>query len=219
MKKESIDKLQTIYTKLMQIDETTLAEMITEVVRAETVITKVGKFSFYDFVSKEECGEVMQGVYHDDGFKVASDGRILIAIREEYNKDFEGKILAKDGSFIKRCYPRWRCVIPQEEGEFYEIDESKFTEQLAKKRAEYKMQYVKAKRWDSSWVVKIGGAYYSAEYFAKVLTAMKYIGITKVQLVGNDAKMLLHKSDDAILILMPRYVTENDVADYSIIEL
>ena len=217
MKKESINKLQTIYTKLMQIDETTLAEMITEVVRAETVITKVGKFSFYDFVSKEECREVMQGVYHDDGFKVASDGRILIAIREEYDKDFEGKILAKDGSFIERCYPRWRCVIPQEEGEFYEIDESKFTEQLAKIRAEYKMQYVKAKRWDSSWVVKIGGAYYSAEYFARVLTAMKRIGITKVQI--TERNVLLHKSDDAILILMPRYVTENDVADYSVIEL
>lgn len=219
MKKESIDKLQTIYTKLMQIEETTLAEMITEVVRAETTVTKVGKFSFFDFASKEKNYEFMQGVYHDDGFKVASDGRILIAIREEYNKDFEGKILAKDGSFIEGRYPKWRSVIPQEEGEFYEIDESKFTEQLAKIRAEYKMQYVKAKRWDSSWVVKIGGAYYSAEYFAKVLTAMKYIGITKVQLVGNDAKILLHKSDDAILILMPRYVTENDVADYSIIEL
>lgn len=217
MKKESIDKLQTIYTKLMQIDETTLAEMITEVVRAETVITKVGKFSFFDFVSKEKCREVMQGVYHDDGFKVASEGHILIAIREEYDKDFEGKILAKDGSFIEQRYPRWRSVIPQEDGEVYEIDESKFTEQLAKIRAEYKMQYVKAKRWDSSWAVKIGGAYYSAEYFAKVLTAMKYIGITKVQI--TERNILLHKSDDAILILMPRCVTEDDVADYSIIEL
>lgn len=217
MKKESIDKLQTIYTKLMQIDETTLAEMITEVVRAETVIMKVGKFSFYDFVVKEKYREVMQGVYHDDGFKVASEGHILIAIREEYDKDFEGKILAKDGSFIEGRYPKWRSVIPQEDGEVYEIDESKFTEQLAKIRAEYKMQYVKAKRWDSSWAVKIGGAYYSAEYFAKVLTAMKYIGITKVQI--TERNVLLHKSDDAILILMPRDVTENDVADYSIIEL
>ena len=219
MKKESIDKLQTIYTKLMQIDETTLAEMITEVVRAETVITKVGKFSFYDFVSKEKCREVMQGVYHDDGFKVASDGYTLIAIREEYDKDFEGKILAKDGSFTEGRYPKWRRVIPQEDGEVYEIDESKFTEQLAKIRAEYKMQYVKAKRWDSSWVVKIGGAYYSAEYVAKVLAAMKYIGITKVQI--TERNVLLHKSDDAILILMPRCITEDDITEhlFKVIEL
>ena len=219
MKKESIDKLQTIYTKLMQSGETTLAEMITEVVRAETVITKVGKFSFYDFVSKENNCEVMQGIYHDDGFKVASEGHILIAIREEYDKDFEGKILAKDGSFIEQRYPRWRSVIPQEDGEVYEIDESKFTEQLAKIRAEYKMQYVKAKRWDSFWVVKIGGAYYSAEYFAKVLTAMKRIGITKVQI--TERNVLLHKSDDAILILMPRYVTEDDITEhlFKVIEL
>lgn len=75
---------------------------------------KLGKFDLYKCVDTNGPFQQMRGVYHDDGWRVASDGHILIAAKQEYPEDLEGKIVLKDGSILdEHCkYPRWRNVIP-----------------------------------------------------------------------------------------------------------
>ena len=72
-----------------------------------------GKFDYYKYVDKDGTRPVMTGVYHDDGFKVASDAHILVAFKDDYDvSELEGKVVGKDGAFIDGKYPNWRSVIP-----------------------------------------------------------------------------------------------------------
>lgn len=75
---------------------------------------KFGKFDLYKCVDSKDSRQCMRGVYHDDGWRVASDGHILIAAKQEYPENLEGKIILKDGSILDEHYkyPRWRNVIP-----------------------------------------------------------------------------------------------------------
>lgn len=75
---------------------------------------KLGKFDLYKCVDPNGPFPQMGGVYHDDGWRVASDGHILIAAKQEYPEYLEGKIVLKDGSILDEHYkyPRWRAVIP-----------------------------------------------------------------------------------------------------------
>ena len=71
-----------------------------------------GKFDIWKFVSKDKQRPAMGGVFHDKGFKVASDAHILVAIKDAYPKENEGKIIDKKKNVIKEAkYPKWRDLI------------------------------------------------------------------------------------------------------------
>ena len=80
------------------------------------------KYDIYEFTGKDvknKKGEIMRnphpeltGVYHDDGYAIASDSRILVADKRAYDESKQGKVIGKDGTVIPEKYPDWRYAIP-----------------------------------------------------------------------------------------------------------
>jgi hypothetical protein len=160
------------------------------------------------------------GVYHDNGFKVASDSHILIAIKDEYNPELEGRILMKDGELLDKDdykYPVWKSVIPDlkskicpKTSEVVKIDFDKWAELYKGYKADKKLKIEK-------YTVKIGNAYYGVELFNLLVAALKKIGkdeFTNIWNIGDGEKELrpaagIAKSNDgSIALLMPKRFEE-----------
>lgn len=72
----------------------------------------MAKINYYDFVSVDECRRSLMGVYHKNGLKVMTDGKILLAVKENYDPSLEGVILSKSMEKIDGQYPNWNKVVP-----------------------------------------------------------------------------------------------------------
>lgn len=147
MKQTSIDKINKVYVAIKDHEEFKMyAELLKDVIRAEAMTpVKAGKFNIYNYVADDDIRPAMNGVFLDRGNKVASDSHILISIKEEYEPEYEGRVMYKDGSFydMRRrvkdedgnwkdvaqytswedenghrysIYPKWESVIPREDG-------------------------------------------------------------------------------------------------------
>lgn len=71
------------------------------------------EFNVWQCVSKDQSKYFMSGVYHEDGFKVATDGRMLAVIRSAYPDDYEKTIRDKNGDEIRGQFPNYERVIPE----------------------------------------------------------------------------------------------------------
>lgn len=204
MKDSSMKKLSEVYNRLAE-DNNELAEMIMQVIRAESPKASASKkFDLFGYVAKGELRPSMKGVFHEEGFQVASDEKIMVAVKQEYPKEYEGKILMKDGTLNGELkYPKWRSVIPDGEGYYsFHIDAEKFYEGLDEIRTEYKAKNGKGKRWCYDWIVNVGPANFRAELFGRLITAMKELG-TNHLMVKDRYRAAYAKTDDGIVLLMP----------------
>lgn len=207
MKQTSITKLSEVYNALLNNpDNKRLADLIQQVIRAETMTdAKKGKFDYFNYVENSKfVRPIMQCVFHDEGFKVASDSYILIAIKDNYPEEFEHKMLHADGSFEEYgTYPKWRSVIPNPDGyQPYTFDAQKFYGWLTERRAARKAETGKGCRFSDSWAVKVGPCYLKAESFDKLLTAMERIGATEL-MARDDRRAVYAKTEAGLVLLMP----------------
>lgn len=208
LQKESEKLLSEIYNGLTAFNTPEqvklLKEKISQVIRIESRSTNKGKFSWYDYTANDGIRLVMEGVYHDEGFKVASDGHILLAVKEPYDESLEGKIEAKDGSFTEGRYPNWRSVLPNDmEGcRQFEINESLFYDKVKDLRAEYKAENGKGCRWSEDWYVKFDDLILKAQLFDKFVRAMKQYNRTTFYNRDN-TRCAFVNDEDFKLLLMP----------------
>ena len=213
MKQTSITKLSEVYNNLNALyngekiahDYKSLADLIQQVIRAEaTTEAKGGKFDYFKYVDNTGNRPVMGCVFHDEGYKVASDAHILIAIKDNYPEEYEQKMLHADGSFEKYgTYPKWRSVIPKPDGyEPYKVDRKAFYDWLTRKRAEYKAETGKGKKFVNEWRYQVGPAQFQAERFDKLLTAMERIG-TDVLMVKDARHSAYAQTEEGTALLMP----------------
>lgn len=203
MKQTSITKRSEVYNALLKNpDNKYLADLIQQVIRAEaTTEAKAGKFDYFKYVDNTGIRPVMGCVFHDEGYKVASDAHILIAIKDNYPSEWEHKMLHADGSFEEYgTYPKWRYVIPKPDGyEPYVVDRKAFYDWLTQKRSEYKADTGKGKKFVKEWSYPIGPARFQAERFDKLLTAMERIGTDVL-----DARSSAYaQTEDGTALLMP----------------
>jgi hypothetical protein len=183
MKPQSLKQLTEISYSLDQLDQEKYSKLINEINEKIANILRLesptsSKFRWYDYAENERKSirKQMTGIYHEAGYKVASDGHILIAMKEQYPEDYEGKILKKDGSFVdeSRKYPNWRNVIPKREitkDKRYtdvEIDFEKWKEIYDKYKAEKKLGL----EWK---YVFLNNHFFQVELFNKLINFMKHI--------------------------------------------
>jgi len=219
MQQTSITKLSEIYNALTNPENTchtneSLANLIQEVIRAEASTPAKGrKFNIFNFVYKDSnLRPVMCGVYHDEGWRVASDLHIMVALNETYPEEYEHKILRKDGSFVIGKYPNWRSIIPDgKDYEEYEFDAQKFYDWIEQKRIEWKTETGKGIKFADEWRVQVGPTQLKAEFFDKFITAMKELGATKI-LVKDYRRSVYAKTDKGIVLLMP-VIADEKVTD------
>ena len=116
MKAESMKHLQKMYERCTD-DMVYFKELIEAIIRLESESTTKSKFKIWDFVGSDTIRPAMCCVFHDSGFKVASDSHILIALKEEYAPELEERLMKKDGVLLDEDtkYPKWRDVIPNPE--------------------------------------------------------------------------------------------------------
>lgn len=214
MKTNSEKLLNEIYA---MTDDQRIKFKVLQILRIEQSQAK-GKFDYYKFVSNDRLRATMTGVYHDNGFKVASDAIILVAIKDDYNvSELEGKVLKKDGTILTDAkYPNWRAVIPdltvgKMKSESVKIDFTKWDEIMATYKTEKKVG-------DEKKAVKVGNAYYNIEKFNLLVLALKKLGVNEfintwtvrgiargLEIVEEDIPRsgFTQTSDGSVALLMP----------------
>ena len=152
-----------------------LKDEFTRIIRIELPQSSNPKFDFYKYASKEANRPALCGIFHDKGQKVASDSRILIAKKEDYPEEYEGKILGKDGKFIEAKFPNYESVFPNLKKSAYtehEVNFEAFADFVLQTKAEAKLRGC-----DTSFAfVEIGGCYFRLDLFQLLVSYMKEIG-------------------------------------------
>ena len=203
MKKETEKLLNEIYN---MSESKEVQEKVKQILRIEAPQPN-GKFDYYKYVSKDEIRPIMAGVFHYNGFKVASDCHILVAIKDEYDvSELEGKVVGKDGAFIEGKYPNWRSVVPDFTSEKHgyrtetvKIDFNKWSELMKVYKADKKVG--EEKMW-----VKVGSQFYKMDLFNLLTIAMKRLGtdeITNSWTQYGPTAGVCNGDDGSIALLMP----------------
>lgn len=164
-----------------------------------------GAFNIYDYThTDDKLRPVMCGVFHDGGYKVASDTNVLVAYKDSYEPEKEGKIIGKDGRVIDGKYPKWRTVIPcMEESERTEIDTAKVYEILKEERAANKLAGKYGVKTPAFVRINANGTIFRAEKLAGACRFMDHYGIKTLRTYGSYRAAKATAEDGSVVILMP----------------
>ena len=212
MKKESEKLLNEIY---VMTEDQKIKDKVLQILRIEAPQPN-GKFDYYKYVSKELVRPIMTGVFHDNGFKVATDCHIIVAIQDDYDvSELEGKVVGKDGALIEGNYPNWRSVIPDFTSEKHsyrtetvKIDFNKWGEFMKVYKADKKLNQ------ERMWI-KIGEQIYKVDLFNLLTIAMKRIGTNEITNSWSQYGVtagVCNGSDGSIALLMPA-MRAHDITD------
>lgn len=156
------------------------------------------RFNIYNFTGGYR--PILEGVFYDGGYKVASDAIVLAAIKADYPETLEHHIVTKGGRELIGKYPHWRSCVPDgEDYHPYDIDTKKYEAFVKERRGSC------GKRWQEAWSVKVGPAYFKARNFDRILAGMKEIGATKL-LVRDHRRTAYAKTDKGIVMIFPIFV-------------
>ncbi len=201
--RQAVDRLTYTASDLSNAKEDILKAI--DHIRAAIFIetpTPKGSFNIYDYTADDQIRPAMCGVFHDGGFKVASEGHILAAYKDSYEPEKEGKIIGKDGREIEGKYPAWRTVIPYKgESERHEIDSAKVYELLKKEKAAAKLAVRGGVKTPA--FVRVGGAIFKAEIFAGACKFMDHFGINTLRTYGTNRAAKATAEDGSVVIVMP----------------
>ena len=204
MKAESLKHLQNLYERT---EDKYFKETIEAIIRLESETKSKGKFSLWDYVSKDDIRPAMCCVLHDNGFKVASDTHILVVLKEGYPEDMEGKLMRKDGTIEDENvkFPNWRMVIPDPkkmEMVSVRLDFARIRQFEADFKAKKKLD----KRMEG--YVRVGGCLFKLEYLIKAVRFMEHVGTDEFMVSPDGRRAALAVSGDSKMILMPVYPRE-----------
>lgn len=180
MKAESLKAMQNLIANVeYNVKDESLSKYLkdefTRIIRIESPQSSNPKFDFYKYVAKDKSRPVMSGILHDKGQKVASDSHILIAKKEDYPEEYEGKVLGKDGNFIDGKFPNYEKVFPDLKKNSYtehEVGFGAFADFVLQTKATAKLRGS-----DTSFAfVEIGGCYFRLDLFQLLVSYMKEIG-------------------------------------------
>lgn len=183
-------------------------------------------FDFYKFVSTDKNRYFMTGVYHDNGVKVATDGRILVKVRQDYSNIYEGKIINKKLLPIEGQFPKYERVIPDiDKLTPYEWNGKDFIAELKNMKKVTKMAEkctFKARgEKPPMWFYRLpNGAIISNYNAEKVLHFIECFPESKLYLNDDNAKAIVFiyegngtaENPDAELVVMP--MAEHDGLAY-----
>ena len=171
------------------------------------------KFNIYDFTDDDGGYRPAMGcVHHEDGFKVASNSHVLIAVKDSYPEELEGKNIDSKGEICESNYPKWKMIFSdrQKEAEGYRIDFGKLTEWGKEHAAERKM---KGKWGARPAFVKVGPAFFKLELLTLFAKFMKDRGCDTLRIEDNRRAAACFTGDGSQGLIMPALVrseAEND---------
>lgn len=228
---QKLGKAMEMLNNLMQSSEGTAQKNMQEIQNliheflTDNTIVKGLKKSIWDACAKDKLRRAMTGVYHDEsGYAVATDGRIMIASKSEYNEHFKGKILDRYGKEIEDRYPNWQAVLPNVEGdEEFMLPSDEVLLRMGKEFAAYKkaMNLMGYNRTEKGLYVRLADMAWCAYDYLKQLrqwTDRVYVHKdTTFDTATNTKKEYVSKfyyeTDDAKLLMMPIRELEPQLAN------
>ena len=217
MKAESMKHLQKMHTMCSE-DMGYFKELIEAIIRIESEPKTKSKLKIWDYVSDDDLRPAMCCVMHDSGFKVASDSHILIALREDYEPELEGKLMKKNGTFEDKYtkYPKWRDVIPdpQRMGMVpVKMDFDKVRGFESDFKARIKAAGLSPKYTFGS--VKVNNSWFKLDMLMKAVKFMEHIGADTLYVAPDGRRAGLAVSGDSKCVVMPMYVSPDAQNEYS----
>ena len=168
------------------------------------------KFDIYKMTAKDETRPVMCGVFHNQGYKVASDSNVLVAVRDAYDEALEGHILDRTGKDIIGKYPKWESVFPSETSEekkAYTLDTAAVYELLRQEKAEKKA--AGRDRVARRGYVKVGDTFFRADKLAMVCAFMDAYGAKEITTYGPRRAAAVYAPDGSKALVMPAAFASN----------
>lgn len=220
MKPEALKELQEAVA-ILNYTKTDLANAVEDIENAvkhlraaifmETPAPSM-KFNIYDFTSDDENRPAMCCVHHEEGYKVASDCRLLIAVKDAYPEALEGKNINKKGEESESKYPQWNKLFcsNQRTAKGYRIDFDKLTNWVKEHNAEKKM---KGKWGARRAYVKVGPAFFDLECLAKLAKFMKAQGTDILHVEEARRAAACFSEDGSKGLIMPCVCTRIDYKD------
>ena len=170
---------------------------------------KAKALDFFKFtVGDKDTRYFLNGVYHEEGFKIATNGRILVMVKSDYEEKFEKVILHKSLVPIEGNFPNYKRIIP----DFSKMHKIDFDFMELKKNMKENEGVIKiAKKEDSKFpfIYKMpNGCLMSYENLQKLIHFMECYPDSKVYAFEDNKKMLAFvsgKTDsyNALLLVMP----------------
>lgn len=179
------------------------------------VTNKVSKkFDFEDYTANDVNRPSLSGIYHEDGYTIASDAIVLVAKKDSYNKSLEGKITwnekiknnilknDKDTKFDELKYPNWKTVIPKIEG-LSDVDID-WNELLIRAKRSKNLSKLYKESQQVFFLFINGEAFvFDPEYLAKFAIAAIEVGAKKLY-YSNNNRIVLAEGENGKTIVMPR---------------
>jgi hypothetical protein len=197
-------------------------EKLVQIMRIETLGTKVKGFKMTDYVDSKSKGyrPALEGVFYDEsGYEVATEGHILIYRKVDVPDNFKNRIVLPNGEFVPEdtLYPKWKAVVPNDaEFEPFIVNFDK-VEEFAKDW--------KAKKKICGKVVPMitfKNRYFNLDLFVKFIKAMKYAetNIIKLNPKNDTTPVSFGSYDNMGGLIMPMLPpTANKMDDYEIYTL
>lgn len=163
---------------------------------------------FFNFISSDGFHRNMEGVYHEEGFKIATDARILVMAKADYEKRLEGVILSKELIPINADYPTYKRVLP----DFSKMHEISFDFERATKDMREAKEFIriakKLRRGDLIPYQMPNGGYVSKANLERIIEFISCYPDARAFAFDDKAKMLAFVSGDlenyeALLLVMP----------------
>lgn len=157
------------------------------------------KLDYYKYTASPRTNKLrpcLNGVFHNNGFKVASDSHIFVAVKESYPDDLEGKIVSKKGEYIEGKYPNYDLIRPKKKAlkeSYIAVDR----EEMFATPGEYKV--------DDKVIetVDIVLCRFNKKLFDKLSAAMDRIGASRVYVNRNPHKPCFAEGESGWAMLMP----------------
>ena len=173
MKQEStrlLKKANDVIMETIKSDHNLGYDMIDTLYQLHDIIASVfseestnSKFNWFDCVpsKKNPYYYKIGGMHYESGFKVATDTKILVAEKYEYDADKENKTITKDCESLEGRYPDWKALF-----ENREYKGTKCTLNVDRVN-EIEKIYKANKRLDKNYknFVNVGDAWFDAWYF------------------------------------------------------
>lgn len=169
-----------------------------------------GTFKMTDYITPKDSpsAERLGGVYYDNsGFAVATDGRILVASKDDFDPKLKGKVIGKDGAAMENNFPNWQKAIPPaKETKSSNIDVEDLRKFVAGVLRANKRAYISLRFPDGTVGV------FKANKLNLTLRAMKQLGTSEL-LYTKDGMKLVAKSEKGTALLMGLVFVEDELVE------
>lgn len=156
------------------------------------------EFNIFNFVSNDKARPLLCGVFHDQGYAVATDGKVLVATKKDYNMFNDGEVYDKYDNKIEGNYPKWESVFPKayDDYERAEFDVNELMSIRKKFNAHLKTLPKTRRKVGHRGVYKLYNAYFDLDYLIKLgsLTNVLYV---------NPDRAAVNVQDDFKALMMP----------------